>query len=310
VIPELLPGIEHRMCARHIYAVWAKKWRGTELKMQFWTCAKATFEADLDYELKKLNKLGNGSVAELLETPPHTWCRAYFSTRCKCDVVDNNMAETFNAWILEARQKPIISMLEDIRVMVMNRMGEKRRFGSNGWVNHIAPRVMDKVEKYKVESFKCQLQWNGADGYEITHNEDRHVVNLSNKTCSCRAWDLTGIPCPHAICAIYHSRQNPEDVVDDYYHNSTYMQSYQFSLQPVRGEKMWPNTGMSEVLPPIVRRMPGRPKKLRRREKDEPKKGKKLSRKGTKMTCQTCGQVGHNKKGCSSRKVNTILYTF
>ncbi|GAV62019.1 hypothetical protein CFOL_v3_05544, partial [Cephalotus follicularis] len=44
----------------------------------------------------------------------------------KCGKVDNNMAETFNGWLLEARLKSIISMLEDIKVAIMNRLHTKK----------------------------------------------------------------------------------------------------------------------------------------------------------------------------------------
>ena len=39
--------------------------------------------------------------------------------------MDNNSTESFNAWILEARYKPIIGMLEDIRVKIMERLAAK-----------------------------------------------------------------------------------------------------------------------------------------------------------------------------------------
>lgn len=40
-----------------------------------------------------------------------------FKDIVKCEVVDNNMCENFNKVILDARNKPIIIMLEDIRYM-------------------------------------------------------------------------------------------------------------------------------------------------------------------------------------------------
>lgn len=45
--------------------------------------------------------------------------------------------------------------------------------------------------------------------------------------------------------------------------------------------------------------MPGRPKRCRIRAKDElRKKFGKLSKKGVKMTCSKCHQLGHNKSAC------------
>lgn len=50
-------------------------------------------------------------------------------------MVDNNFTESFNSWILEARSKPIIKMLEDIRIKVMEMLvkneDKMRSWGSN-----------------------------------------------------------------------------------------------------------------------------------------------------------------------------------
>ncbi|KAK8674057.1 hypothetical protein V6N13_112358 [Hibiscus sabdariffa] len=48
--------------------------------------------------------------------------------------------------------------------------------------------------------------------------------------------------------------------------------------------------------------MPGRPKKKRRKDKDEPVKQKygKLSSAGFKITCSNCKQVGHRKNKCTN----------
>ena len=40
----------------------------------------------------------------------------------KCDVIVNNMAETFNAYVVYARTKHLIDMLEDIRMALMERI--------------------------------------------------------------------------------------------------------------------------------------------------------------------------------------------
>ena len=49
--------------------------------------------------------------------------------------------------------------------------------------------------------------------------------------------------------------------------------------------------------PPGFRPMPGRPKKNRRKDKDEVKKTAKLTRAGRTMTCKICNNKGHNARG-------------
>ncbi|KAF3651649.1 putative enzymatic polyprotein-like [Capsicum annuum] len=59
---ELLPKVEHRMCARHILANWGKKWRGLQRKNQFWKCARSTFKAELKKNLNQLAMLGGEDI--------------------------------------------------------------------------------------------------------------------------------------------------------------------------------------------------------------------------------------------------------
>lgn len=54
------------------------------------------------------------------------WSRSRFTKNAFCDTLVNNMNEAFNSVILNARCKPIVSMLEDIRVYMMNRWTTNR----------------------------------------------------------------------------------------------------------------------------------------------------------------------------------------
>ncbi|KAG5590363.1 hypothetical protein H5410_040877 [Solanum commersonii] len=80
------------------------------------------FEDQLQ-EIKKVDEeVGENSTNKY---PPKTLCKAYLDTLCKNYVLDNNLTELFNDWILEARYKQIIWMLGDIIVKIMERFEEK-----------------------------------------------------------------------------------------------------------------------------------------------------------------------------------------
>ncbi|XP_058726866.1 uncharacterized protein LOC131598245 [Vicia villosa] len=59
--------------------------------------------------------------AWLMAVPTKSWCKHAFSFYPKCDVLMNNIAESFNATILNARDKPILTMCEWIRKYLMSR---------------------------------------------------------------------------------------------------------------------------------------------------------------------------------------------
>ncbi|KAM3308834.1 hypothetical protein P3S67_010578 [Capsicum chacoense] len=63
--------------------------------------------------------------------------------------------------------------------------------------------------------------------------------------------------------------------------------------------RMWSETKNPLIEPPEPRKMPGRLGKNRRKKKDEPKKWENSQKKGVKITCSRCKQVGHNKTVCA-----------
>ena len=77
-----------------------------------------------------------------------------------------------------------------------------------------------------------------------------------------------------------------------------------------RGFKLWPKTDYLKLLPPRVRRMPGRPSISRRKDASESGHQSKsnkygneeVTKVGRQMTCKNCWEVGHNSRGCKNQK--------
>ena len=86
-----------------------------------------------------------------------------------------------------------------------------KKIGIEKYRGKLCPSKQDKLEKLKLESkgFCAMPSWRFM--YEVDNERERHVVNLVRKTFSCRALDLTGIPCKHRVAAIFVNCQKPED---------------------------------------------------------------------------------------------------
>ncbi|XP_047257687.1 uncharacterized protein LOC124889756 [Capsicum annuum] len=159
-VTEYLPNVEHRMCARHVLANWSKDaiCRGIKKKKYFWRYARFTFEAELRENISSMKMLGGEEILDkLMYFNPERWIKVYFSFGIKCDVVDNNMAECFNAWILGARHKTIITILEEIRVKMMKRVGHMRDFYET-WISDISPMAMKVLNDNTIKSMKCNIE--------------------------------------------------------------------------------------------------------------------------------------------------------
>ncbi|KAL3528026.1 hypothetical protein ACH5RR_012682 [Cinchona calisaya] len=116
----------------------------------------------------------------------------------------NNICESFNSKILDARDEFILSMMESLRKYIMNRMQENMNIANVRWITHIfCPKIMKRMKK-NIEHAATMIPHKANETlYEVAcPYGDVFAVNVSERTCSCRKWDFTGIPCSHAISAI------------------------------------------------------------------------------------------------------------
>lgn len=270
---------------------------------EIWRCAKAPNSILFNLAKAQLAQCTVDGARAIMDTDPHHWSRAWFKIGSDCDSVDNNMCESFNKWIVQARYLPIISMLEAIRCKVMVRIQENRDKAAK-WNTLICPNIYKRLKSYITESAFCHPIYNGDDSFsfEVKTQTSRFTVNLSTKTCSCRYWQLSGLPCAHAISCIYYKSPSLDSFIASCYNVDHFKSTYQHCLKPVEGIDAWPISQRRKPLAPRYVRMPGRPKKERKREITEKCKTTKTCKLGTIIRCSKCKGVGHNKSTCDSRQ--------
>src|SRR6266513_70006 len=94
---------------------------------------------------------------------------------------------------------------------------------------------------------------------ESTQIEGR-IVNLSNKTCTCREWQDYYIPCRHAIRAIQHlNKGDPKDLIHKRWSVEAYRDTYELSLHPVLLHELEPD-GQTKPMPQQRGKKLGRPR--------------------------------------------------
>jgi hypothetical protein len=126
----MLPGTEHRFCVRHLYANFKKKFGGgTLLRDLMMGAAKATYYEAWEDKMEQIKQEKKAAYDWLIAIPTKQWCKHAFPFYSRCDVIMNNLSESFNATILLQRDKPIITMIEWIRKYLMERFATLREKG-------------------------------------------------------------------------------------------------------------------------------------------------------------------------------------
>ncbi|XP_016165518.2 uncharacterized protein LOC107608150 isoform X2 [Arachis ipaensis] len=217
------------------------------------------------------------------------------------------MCEVFNAKVVKYTVKPVLTMCEEIRCYLMRRMTKHIRLLEHHR-GKLAP-VQEKRLQMKIKpSSRWIAEWVGDNErkrFEVTRKKTKVDVDLIKHTCSCNTWQLTGMPCIHAIAAI----RKRHDQVEDYVHPWLCMESihktYAHCIKPVPSEEFWTTTEQLRPVPPPIKRPIGRPK-VHNRNKDPAEahiQGEKLKR-SFQVTCSKCSEKGHNYKTCKGAPSN------
>ncbi|XP_028770058.1 uncharacterized protein LOC114727523 [Neltuma alba] len=153
-ILEILPKFEHRLCARHIYANWSKRWRGHELQKKFFSCAWSTYEEQYVDNLKDMEALSKEAAQSFL---------------------------------------PVIRMFEGIREKMMQKWADSEKVASL-WKNEFSPKCVDLYETNRKLAAGCKVVFNGDDGYEITEgSEIMHLQSMGVDQGSLSTCDLRNL---------------------------------------------------------------------------------------------------------------------
>ena len=99
------------------------------------------------YELRQANP---NAHKYLTKRDPKTWSRPFFVLHRGCEYVENGFSECVNSVILRVRNKPIITMFEAIRVIMMETMHKMRRT-CDSWVDDVCPSYKKKLELAKLQ---------------------------------------------------------------------------------------------------------------------------------------------------------------
>ena len=151
---------------KHIYNNFKVNHKGLELKDALWRCATATTVMEFERGMQYIKDLDEKAYHYFANITLAQWTRSHFTPRALTDCLVNNLNESFNSMILKSRDKPILAMLERIRVRLMIRLYTKRK-GIKKYVGKLCPSIQDKLEKLNLESKPFSATLAGSFLYEV-----------------------------------------------------------------------------------------------------------------------------------------------
>ena len=118
-----------------------------------WQATRATTVIEFTRVMQEIKNIREEAHNWLSAKPATQWSKSHFREFSKYDMLLNNLFESINGdtSILEARSLPIYSLLEAIRVKIMNRRTSKRLY-MDKWYADFGPKVCEILEFNTVQS--------------------------------------------------------------------------------------------------------------------------------------------------------------
>ncbi|XP_071694530.1 uncharacterized protein [Rutidosis leptorrhynchoides] len=295
-ISNVFSEVFHALCARHLLGnLKSVSKRVKSYEWHYWKMCKAYRKSDFDHHYGIL--CIPDSARTLTTVGFNRWSR-HHADRVRYAYLTSNSAESMNALSVHARKLPITMLLEFFRASVQQWFWEHRNT-ADGLTTPVTPYAERKLGKRNRKSISWTLKPISQVKFEVLDMKKGGKVNLQDKTCTCKQWQFSGIPCGHVMAvARYFVLRNVTTHVQKYFHTETYKSAYMEDINTLDHISKWIDPGhLQTVLPPLVtKRQSGRPKSTAR----IPTQGEDKDNFKSKRKCSRYLEYGHTRSTCTA----------
>ncbi|KAK4792168.1 hypothetical protein SAY86_022603 [Trapa natans] len=301
------PSACHGFCLRHVSEHFRDTFKNCKLVNIFWNAVHALTTIEFEAKISEMVEISQDVMQWFQHFPPQLWAMAYFEG-ARYGHFNLGITEILYQWALDCHELPILQMMEHIRHQ-LTAWSYHRREMSMRWTNILVPSAEKRIME-AISDARCYqvLRANEVE-FEIVSTERTNIVDIRNRICSCRRWQLYGVPCAHAAAALISCGHNAHLFAELCFTVASHRETYSQMINPIPDKGLWNESGEGTltdggggggggakaditIRPPKIRRPPGRPKKksLRIQNFKRPKRV---------VQCGRCHLLGHSQKKCT-----------
>ncbi|XP_062084242.1 uncharacterized protein LOC133790584 [Humulus lupulus] len=294
------PSAFHGFCLRYVSENFRDTFKNTKLVNIFWNAVEALTTVEFESKISEMVEISQDVIPWFDHFPPQLWAVAYFEgvryRHCNLKVT-----ELLYNWALECHELPIVQMMEHVRQQLTSWFDERRDMGLR-MTSILVPSAEKRIAEAIADARCYQVLRANEVEFEIVSTERTNIVDIRTRICSCRRWQIYGLPCAHAAAALISCRHNVHQFAEPCFTVGSYRETYSQVINPIPDKSMWHEQGEGAeggnakaeitIRPPKTRRPPGRPKKKVPRVENF-KRPKRV------VQCGRCHMLGHSQKKCT-----------
>lgn len=229
----------------------------------------------------------------VIQSEPRQWANAVFEG-VRYNLIESNFGKLFFNWVSEANDQPITQMIDLLRGKMMELIYQ-RRTQCDEWSTKLTLSKEEQLQKEILKAQNLEVLPSHGSIFNVVHGHFSTAVDVDNWMCSCKEWELTGLPCCHAVAVINYIGKDPYDYCSRYFTVDFYRLTYAEWIHPIPNVEKATTAEEEQssvvITPPPNKRPPGRPKLKHVEPVDLSKR---------QLQCSKCKGLGHNKKTCKN----------
>ncbi|XP_076952698.1 uncharacterized protein LOC143626510 [Bidens hawaiensis] len=297
-ISQAFPLAYQGFCCRHLMV--NLRLRGKTQQRIYWATCKAYRRSDFKRSYNLLCSNQPSMKDTFSKIGFGKWARSYSPVR-RYNIMTSNSAESVNALSLQERKYPVTKLM-DYFVELQRRWFFERRQDAEKWTHSLSKWAQSRTTRKMAKSRSWKATGIDEYHYDVDDGGRRCVVDLLNRTCECRKWQVSGLPCGHAISVCkFLKLRDCSHLAMDYYTKEFVVSTYLEPINPVPNESEWvvPESHVP-LLPPV----------MEKRQAGRPRENKRILSRGEvtgPIFCTRCHTTGHKTGKCKQPLESQVL---
>ncbi|KAL0732408.1 hypothetical protein Bca4012_008617 [Brassica carinata] len=294
------PTAFHGFCVHHLAGRFYKEFHNSgALVSLLWEAAHSPTVLEFNSKLNSIQQISPEAFLWIQNVSPSLWASCYFGGTRFGQLTANVVTDSLESWIEEVSGLPIIQTMECFHRRLMDLFKERREACSH-WSDDVllVPSAESRMLAAMERSRGHRVYRANEAEFEVMASEGNVVVDIENRSCLCRRWEVYGLPCSHAVGALLSCGEDVYEYAESCFAVESYRRTYADAIEPVSDNVEWRDkvlkredgVGGDGIRTPKVT---GAARRRRRRIRPEDRdRVKRL------VHCSRCQQTGHFRTTC------------
>ncbi|XP_022871448.1 protein FAR1-RELATED SEQUENCE 5-like [Olea europaea var. sylvestris] len=311
-IENVYPGACHGICSYHLLQNLKSRYgrSGQNITQAFNVAVRAYTLLEYEYYMQQLGSINEKIRSYLVlyymlsyddihintfnmdEVGPEKWSHFHMRSN-RYSTMTSNIVESVNAVTTSAKNYPILALLESLR-QILQSWFCRHKEDAQGTFTTLSIKYEKKMREMSTDMRNLRVFPINQAMFSVSGESSSFVVDIENRTCTCRMLQVDQLPCPHALAVFASMKMDPYEYCSYYYTSEAFRNTYQETIFPVGNPAEWivPNDVHDiVVIAPNQKRSCGRPTEKRFRP---------AYKENITIKCGRCGESGHNRRTYSS----------